>query len=669
MSSSVPPPPPPPRSTTSYISRKQSPGVDKDSNVSNDPFTVSGTEKNTEYNFAKNVSPGSVPLRTVVGQYLDAPQSGKASAVQIYNILGRLRCLAHCIAKYNSGFSAQSAEFFQYWRRHTLELLSGFGFRPGPTPEPLVISGLEHLIQNVESVYKEEISEARKLIHNGLITFDALSELFRPDIPVQSMSASGPVPCAFRVTDAFYEERRALFGTQKQFRVSLECVVLVGDHYSLAGFSEVISAWSGVRNRPLSDFQYQPISNDQHATFHARGQRYTELGSGGAKYLAYSSNSFHLHAARDRRDTLSMTQSKLGSVSLAPGRIMVDMARGASLGHYPCQGIEEASLAVINVANRYRQWLSKKTHAGTTNTELTVWETVPPEFMAYCWPALVGFSFTVKVWGHVLIDGLSEINFFDQAFERLVLSSERKELIQAVVRHGTSATQAQDVIGGKQGGLVFLLHGPPGVGKTLTAEAVAEVLHRPLYYVTMGELGLTPDDLERRLSDVLGLCAEWNAIAVLDEADVFLETRGTSDLVRNAMVCVMLRILEYHPGILFMTTNRVRTLDPAFESRITIAIRYEALGRDARRKVWRNQLEGVVYPVGDDIDYEYLATQELNGRQIKNAVRLALSLAADRGSPLVHDTLAKTLEVTSLGRRNMEADDAWEKLERVARKH
>jgi AAA+ superfamily predicted ATPase len=205
---------------------------------------------------------------------------------------------------------------------------------------------------------------------------------------------------------------------------------------------------------------------------------------------------------------------------------------------------------------------------------------VPPEFVIYCWPALVGFSFTAKAWGHVLVDGLSTIEFQDQAFDHLVLKQERKELIRAVVRHGT-AVQAPDIISGKQGGKIFLLHGPPGVGKTLTAEAIADVLHRPLYYVTMGELGVTPGDLERRPSDVVELCAEWEASAVLDEADVFLETRGNSDLIRNAMVCVVLRILEYHPGMLFLTTNRIRTIDLAFESRIAVALRYEALDRDA----------------------------------------------------------------------------------------
>jgi hypothetical protein len=51
------------------------------------------------------------------------------------------------------------------------------------------------------------------------------------------------------------------------------------------------------------------------------------------------------------------------------------------------------------------------------------------------------------------------------------------------------------------------------------------------------------------------------------------------------MVCVMLRLLEYHPGILFLTTNRVRSFDPAFESRVTVSLRYEPLAPDARAQV------------------------------------------------------------------------------------
>jgi len=56
-----------------------------------------------------------------------------------------------------------------------------------------------------------------------------------------------------------------------------------------------------------------------------------------------------------------------------------------------------------------------------------------------------------------------------------------------------------DWIKGKGGGLVVLLHGVAGVGKTLTAEAVAELLHRPLYTVGSGELGWMASEVEASL--------------------------------------------------------------------------------------------------------------------------------------------------------------------------
>lgn len=51
------------------------------------------------------------------------------------------------------------------------------------------------------------------------------------------------------------------------------------------------------------------------------------------------------------------------------------------------------------------------------------------------------------------------------------------------------------------------------------------------------------------------------------------------------------RLLEYHQGILFLTTNRVKRFDPAFHSRISIALKYDELQSVAREKVWENFFE------------------------------------------------------------------------------
>jgi len=269
---------------------------------------------------------------------------------------------------------------------------------------------------------------------------------------------------------------------------------------------------------------------------------------------------------------------------------------------------------------------------------------LPPEVAWMSWPQLMGFSFTNKCWGTLVIDGLREVQFNDSAFEHLVLPQARKRLVKAVVEYDDEGHMS-DLIRGKGEGSVFLFYGPPGVGKTLTAEAVAEMLHRPLYQVSMGELGTTPDSLEAGLKALMDMCSQWRALVLLDEADIFLERRTNSgDLLRNAMVSVVLRMVEYFRGVLFLTTNRVTSFDPAFQTRITVALRYEALTEEDREQIWRNLIQACGYGgclavadgdagspqqgAGGDVDVKALARSQLNGRAIKNALRLALALTA-----------------------------------------
>ena len=69
--------------------------------------------------------------------------------------------------------------------------------------------------------------------------------------------------------------------------------------------------------------------------------------------------------------------------------------------------------------------------------------------------------------------------------------------------HGQRLTSAPDIIDGKGKGLLILLHGGPGTGKTLTAESIADQQERPLYRVTCGDIGTEPAEVERVSTDHL----------------------------------------------------------------------------------------------------------------------------------------------------------------------
>lgn len=71
--------------------------------------------------------------------------------------------------------------------------------------------------------------------------------------------------------------------------------------------------------------------------------------------------------------------------------------------------------------------------------------------------------------------------------------------------------------------------------------------------MSAGDLGLDPRRVEQKLQDILEMCTRWNAVLLLDEADVFLEQRSLHELERNKLVSIFLRVLEYYEGMLLVS--------------------------------------------------------------------------------------------------------------------
>ena len=67
-------------------------------------------------------------------------------------------------------------------------------------------------------------------------------------------------------------------------------------------------------------------------------------------------------------------------------------------------------------------------------------------------------------------------------------------------------------------------------------ESVADFCEKPLVKIDAGDLGTSTESVEKGISDIFHLAEKWHAVLLLDEADVFLEQRQTSDLNRNSLV-------------------------------------------------------------------------------------------------------------------------------------
>ncbi|KAI1357335.1 hypothetical protein F5Y08DRAFT_352717 [Xylaria arbuscula] len=280
----------------------------------------------------------------------------------------------------------------------------------------------------------------------------------------------------------------------------------------------------------------------------------------------------------------------------------------------------------------------------------------PDDKFQFLVPATIkGFNMRKNKWYDLVPERVRDVEWNKAAFQKVVMNSKEKDLIQALVSNQLAveaSTPGADLIGGKGNRLILLLHGSPGTGKTLTAESVAEIAEKPLYRVTCADIGTKAEDAEKYLESILHLGKIWRCVVLLDEAEVFLEERGLEDLERNALVSVFLRILEYYEGILILTANRVGTFDEAFKSRIQLALHYPTLGPYQRLRVWQNfldryeKLQDDTVETGDLRDHlDELSKEDMNGRQIRNALTTARQYAKWKGEKLNYAKLKDVIEV------------------------
>lgn len=175
-------------------------------------------------------------------------------------------------------------------------------------------------------------------------------------------------------------------------------------------------------------------------------------------------------------------------------------------------------------------------------------------------------------------------------------------------------------------------------------------MHKPLYTVTAGELGFGVKDVEQSLRKAFEIAAGWNAVLLLDEADVFLQQRSNHDFVQNQLVSIFLRTLEYYTGILFITTNRRSFIDKAFMSRIDLSLDYPSLDNASQKAIWKSLI--ALSPPGasefTNDDWASFTKRPMNGREIKNAVKLAHLLANKNERALAPEHVKQVLEALHL---------------------
>ena len=493
--------------------------------------------------------------------------------------------------------------------------------------------------QEIKPIREETIKALKVCLKQEKMPSDGLWYLFEGGVSVVSKDKNGHKvgslikSCGYRPDGSF--------------SISGEIIKSNGETFFYDVFPNSIRAYEGMKN--IKDLSVRPIDKASYDELSDRGLTFEKIAQG-HHYMQYCGIIY-------RYCGTEVTKSRISC------RIMVDIKTHNNSGN-PC-----SSAMVCNNPKNLLQQITQD-----------------ERWMTY--PTVPAFSFSLKVWAEFAVRDILPIQFDSKAFLSLVLPEKKKTLIRVLVedyrktQELLNETEKQkfeklenencnedrniqnneiitddygnvrfftDVISGKGGGCIFLLHGSPGVGKTLTAEVVCEYLEIPLYMITVGELGTTALDLEINLQKILELAGNWGCGILLDEADIFLEKRSKKDIKRNAMVGIFLRLLEYYHGVLFLTTNRLTCIDDAYSSRISVALNYHDLDQITRYSIWNNFLKETITnsEALSSLDFDKLSSYELNGRQIRSCIRLGVACARIENCPLTMKHLEDNIRLTN----------------------
>lgn len=217
-------------------------------------------------------------------------------------------------------------------------------------------------------------------------------------------------------------------------------------------------------------------------------------------------------------------------------------------------------------------------------------------------------------------------------------------------------------------GLNALFSGPPGTGKTMAAEVIANELQLDLFKIDLSQVvSKYIGETEKNLHSIFQEAQASNAILFFDEADALFgkrsEVKDAHDRYANIEVGYLLQKMEEYEGITILATNLKGHLDEAFVRRMHFIVEFPFPDEDYRQRIWEVTFPAEA-PLGSDVDFKILAREvKLAGGNIKNIALAAAFYAAADGGRIVmpHLEQAAGREFQKLGRT---WDDSWRAISR-----
>ncbi|KAK4183064.1 ATP-dependent zinc metalloprotease YME1L1 [Podospora australis] len=464
---------------------------------------------------------------------------------------------------------------------------------------------LELLLKLPDEVFSETRAKLKNLEANKLVSFVMAWTLFPSNRTVINWENDCAGALLAKVKSAEYKKR-----SSGEY-LELGCMVYIfnGATFVSDVLKMRIPSFNG--NKPVTDLAVYPV--DFFGKKDKVMQRLTERGRRvldmqGLTYANYSGVAFYMENNMSVRHNVE-------------GRILVDVFGYAK--YHLKKGSREGT-DLQSTKNRLVDERNKE------NVEKKVWflrlEKKEPTLM-FIQPWIEGYALGSKLWLNFFVDDIKPIKWNDQAYDHLVYDEQQKDLVLSFVESHQGSDSSDQVSG-------------PGQAKTnaMVFEMATD------WYANLSYCSIAIGNFANEISG-------RDAVILLDEADVFMAERAPHDIIRNELVSIFLRELEYFKGILFLTTNLYSTIDSAFRSRVSLHLLFKPLTLDARMAIWRKFLgraagEGKAKAMDYD-DIKDLAAWTLNGRDIKTAVKMATIWCAHKGYELSMARLENGIRVTS----------------------
>jgi len=253
-----------------------------------------------------------------------------------------------------------------------------------------------------------------------------------------------------------------------------------------------------------------------------------------------------------------------------------------------------------------------------------------------------------------------------QSWSDLVLADDQNNAVVELLARVRARHQVYDTWGfgakvGKGLGVTALFSGPPGTGKTMVAALIARDLGLELYQVDLGKVvSKYIGETEKQLAQLFDAAEAGHAILLFDEADALFgkrtDVKSSNDRYANLETNYLLQRLETFTGICLLTTNHDTHIDPAFQRRLSLHLRFELPDEAERVDLWRATVPAQA-PLAEGIDFAGLARRfEMSGGYIRNATMRAAFLAADEGVAIsaAHMEHAARVEYEGMGKITMQ---------------